>query len=215
MKTKQLMLTVLGLVIVGGGVYFVMMNGASKTEDVKQMSGPTSLQALMALGIPQKCDFTDVSGETQTSGTVYVAGGKARGDFTATSNGQTFNAHSITESETMYSWVDEQGMGVKMAVNKDSTVVAPATNSKQFDDRKELDYHCTVWVPDASKFEVPTNITFTTVNSAGSITPGTSGTGTGSVPPASATGGAKANACTACDSVPEAYRAQCKAAAGC
>lgn len=208
MNTKNIILIVLVLLIVGIGIYF-FMNKSGTSAMPETASGPTSLTALMALGIPQKCDFSDTTNpEAQTSGTVYVSGGKSRGDFTSTAGGQTFHAHSIVESDTMYSWVEENGMGVKIAINKDQQ--KPTGDSKQFDAGKAMDYHCSAWVPDSSKFDVPTNIKFMEM-----AAPSMPSAGSGASAGASASGGAKTNACSACDSVPEAYRAQCKVAAHC
>lgn len=209
MNTKNIILIVLGLLIVGGGTYFFMYKGGASSSTPEQVSGPTSLTALMALGVPQKCDFADTSNaQAQTSGTVYVSGGKSRGDFTSTAGGQTFHAHSIVANDTMYSWVDENGIGVKIAINKDQP--KPASDGKQFDASKMMDYHCSAWIPDPSKFDVPTNIKFMEMTA-----PAMPSAGGGASAGAGASGNVPTNACSACDSVPEAYRAQCKIAAHC
>lgn len=196
MSTKQLWIAIAVLVIIAAGIYMLVTRRGGETDS--QMSGPTSLQALMALGVPQHCEFTDGTGDTQTTGMVYVAGGKTRGDFDTTVNGQVMHAHTIMKDGFVYSWVDEQGMGMKMAIPQGE--VQPGGDNTQFDTQKEMDYDCSAWVPDDSVFETPANITFNEIT-----VPSAAG---GTMP----AGGAAGTCEQACSSVPEAYRAQCLAA---
>lgn len=217
MSTNIIIWIVAAIVVLGGGTYAVthMKSTANTEADTATTTdttanGSLTLKALLASGLPQKCEFTDTTAAAATSGTVYVSGGNARGDFAATASGQTYHAHTIITSDTMYSWVDETKMGMKMAI----TESADASTSSSFDANKALDYHCTPWIPDSSKFTVPTTITFTAVNMGGSGSAGAGTSGSATVN-ANVNASVQASACAQCEMVPEAYRAQCKVAAGC
>jgi hypothetical protein len=212
MNPKTTLLVLLALIVIGAGAFALTRTaqapGGSDTAAVQ--GGSTTLKALLAAGIPQKCDFTDSTDGTETSGTVYVSGGKARSDVKATASGQTFTMHTLVEGDTMHSWIDETKMGMKMM----NTSADTQSSNQSFDASKTLEYRCGAWVPDSSKFTLPTDITFTTFTPPTSVGGGAGVSGSaGAAVQGSA--GAPANACSACDSVPEAYRAQCKEAAGC
>lgn len=182
----KLLLGIVVLAVVGGGAYALSQKQADAPmpEAVEAEPQETTLAALLTLPTPQVCTFTNSTEAAQTAGTVYVAGGKARGDFEATVAGRTYHAHMIAMEETVYSWVDETGIGVKSAVS-----AGESAGDAGFDATKNLSYTCTSWTPDESRFVLPSGITFAD------------------------TAGMNGDACAACEMVPEAYRAQCRAAA--
>ncbi len=118
-----------------------------KTPAPAQTSGPTSLKDLIAANIPQKCTFPE--------GTVYISGGKFRGDFVP-------NSHMISDSKTSYIWTDDQKQGFKMTVDADAKTEAQTEAAKEaVDVNAKLDYKCGAWLPDASMFNTPAGIEFT------------------------------------------------------
>ncbi len=156
-----------------------------------------SLKDLLTSGSPEKCTFEDTESTAKTQGTVYTANGKMRGDFSATAGGQTYAGHMIIADNVMNTWVDGMSTGFKIALTAAQTEEA----SRGLDANKKMDYHCEAWSANSSLFVLPTTVKFTDMSAAvsGSVS-GTTGT---------------TNTCAACNNVPDAYKAQCRASLGC
>jgi hypothetical protein len=167
---NKIVAIVLGLVVLGGIVYFAMANRNStepvstQKEQKNTETTPTSnvqkssLKNLVAQG-NQQCTYQD----GQTSGTVYTSNGKARMDFTSVANGVSMSSHSIIDSDTYYAWVDGQTTGFKISINQ--TAQGSVGSNQNVDVNRTMDYNCSSWSPDNSKFSLPTGITFTDMSS--------------------------------------------------
>lgn len=200
----------LAIIAIAGGVYYISNRDsitAGLVGDRAQMpAGPMSLKELIAGGVSQKCTFADTSAEIPTEGTVYVGGGKVRGDFSATSQGKAMGMHMIADGATMHTWIDGMTSGFKM----DMAASQSGTNTQQsFDSDKKIDYHCESWAVDASRFVLPSDITFQDM--AAMMQGAMPGAGAGTVPQMQAT----AAQCQACDQLPDAQKNTCRAALKC
>lgn len=167
MKNKAVIAVIVILVLgVGGyGAYRIVkhFNRLSAQSQAPTMTAPeatptamTTLKALLALGIAQKCTFDQ--------GTVYMDGGKVRGDFT-TSAGVS---HMISMNNTSYIWMDGQTTGFKTTFNPNATAApstetatsAPATPQGGVDVNQQANYNCGAWTADGSLFVLPKGVTF-------------------------------------------------------
>ncbi len=198
------LIVIVVLLLLGGGAY-VMMNKSKtapaamvpattpsgNTETASQVKG--TLKSLITSAVPQTCSFTNDQG---ASGSVFVSGGKMRGDFSSTSNGKTFSGHMIIDNGYSYLWSDAMQRGMKMALNAVETTTAPAQGG--MDVNQQVSYSCKPWIPDASKFALPANVTFTTFTMPNAAAP------SGVMPTGTSTNGASAPsaACSACDNLP-------------
>jgi len=209
--SKTLLYWVIGAIIVVGGGWYAWSSmgggtsGTTTTQEVAASSAMT-LTSLMSSGVAQKCTFNDTSSTSQSSGTVYVGGGKVRGDFTAVSEGKTVQAHMISDGTTSYTWIDGMSTGFKMAMTAQTGSASSGQSSQGIDANKQLDYQCTQWAPDATEFQLPASVTFTDMSAM--MTGGSAGAAAG------ASTGASAANCAMCDQA-GAGRAQCRAAMGC
>lgn len=199
----------LAIIVLAGGVYYFTSSGQvpGLMGDRAQMpAGPMSLKELIAGGVSQQCTFSDDSSGAQTAGTVYVGGGKVRGDFSATSQGKVMGMHMIADGVTMHTWID--GMTSGFSTSMDAT--QSGTNTQQsFDSDKKIDYRCEPWATDDSKFVLPSGITF---QDMAAMMQGTmQGTGAGTVPQMQAT----TAQCQACDQLPDAQKSACRTALKC
>ncbi|MBI2030107.1 hypothetical protein HYT05_00630 [Candidatus Kaiserbacteria bacterium] len=200
----------LAIVAIAGGVYYIT-NSDSLTAglmgDRAQMpAGPMSLKELIAGGVSQKCTFSDASADMPTEGTVYVGGGKVRGDFSATSQGKVMGMHMIADGATMHTWIDGMTSGFSMSMDATQS----GTNTQQsFDSDKKIDYRCEQWATDDSRFVLPSNVTFQDM--AAMMQGAMQGAGAGTVPQMQAT----AAQCQACDQLPGAQKSACRAALKC
>lgn len=151
---------------VAGGVYYYANPMAPGTSDVvvdsgEEVSGAMTAEELLASGRNLSCTYTFQSGNAESSGVVFVANGKMRGDFETVSDGQTWKSHAIIRDNTSHIWVDGMAEGFKSAFSGAVTTgggnAAPDINSK-------LDYDCAAWMPDESKFTLPAGVTFREVS---------------------------------------------------
>jgi len=214
MSTKVIGIVV-AVVVVAGGAYFFMSKGQSMPEGAtgtpvaNTVSSPMSLKELIAGGESQQCTFSDDASGTQMQGIVYVGGGKVRSDFTSVAQGQTMSTHMIADGADMYTWVDGMTNGFKMSM----AAQKPADNSTQqqgLDSDKKVDYHCSPWSADVSKFVLPTAVTFQDM--AAMMQGAMKGSGAPSVP-SSMQGNAMQ--CKTCDQLPAAQKGACRTALKC
>ncbi|MBV9159820.1 MAG: hypothetical protein JO019_04460 [Candidatus Kaiserbacteria bacterium] len=170
------------------------MNSTSTGATTSNASAPQSLKALLTSQTPQTCTFSS-GAET---GTVFVASGKARGDFSTSVNGKAMSAHMISDGTTVYTWMDGMSTGYKVSIN--ASAAASSSSSQSFNANQTMDYHCSPWSADNAKFQMPAGVTFTDVSAMMKASTGASGS---------------VNACSTCDLAPAAQKAQCRAALGC
>jgi hypothetical protein len=198
MNTKVLY-GILAVIVIAIGA-FVLTNGGGKKSaattatTTASVAQPQTLKDLARSETPQKCEFEDSTNAAKTAGVVYVASGKVRGDFTATTQGKNYSAHMISDGVTAYTWMDGMATGFKVAFSTAST----SEMQQGLDANKNLNYKCSSWTADQTMFQLPTSVKFTDMSAT--LKTGVSGS---------------ANACSACDLAPEPQRAQCRAALKC
>ncbi|HRH24595.1 MAG TPA: hypothetical protein PK109_03340 [Candidatus Paceibacterota bacterium] len=166
MNTNAIIGLIVAIVVVGGGAWFFSqhkagtdLSGTGTTENTVGESGTLSLKELMMMGGSRKCEVTVTTAEAPATGTVYVSGTDVRSDIVtkpAAMNGATISAHMIKSGDYMYSWSDMIPQGVKVKI----TAAESAGAQAGYDANSQVQYSCSPWIPDASKFEVPSTVTF-------------------------------------------------------
>lgn len=206
-----LVIAVLVIAVVGGGAYYASQRVAAPAEGdttattTADASVPTSLRALLGLGQSMSCTFSKIDGVTTSSGVVYIAGGRMRGDFKSEGTpAGTVTSHMVNDGAYSYVWSDAAGQGIKMKFEAAANANAGAAPGVAANWDDSLSYKCSPWGADESLFSPPANVEFLDAAALGGM--GVS---------AAAGAGAGAGQCASCDSVPEAARAQCRAALGC
>ncbi len=187
------------------GGWYAMGRKPSQPPQTTEQATPTlgkqsgSLRRLLAGGIAQKCTFSSEA----TQGTVYMSGGKMRGDMQTAADDKTIMSHMIVDGTTTYIWMDDQTAGYK--VSWENTTPAPTGEARpDFDPDRDVDYDCGVWVADSSQFALPTNVTFSDMSKI--ISP------SGMMP--KTTPGSESQ-CDACNNLTGTSKTQCLAALGC
>jgi hypothetical protein len=224
---KGLLIGIIVVLVIGGiGAFLVMGQKSSNTENTQTQDqnsatmqadtdsgmmaeGPKSLRDLMGVTSNQTCTFTDADG--QNSGTVYSANGKMRGDFSGTAGSTTTVSHMISDASTIYVWMDGSAQGFKGDIEALSKFSADSSGSgsKSVDPDKKVDYSCSAWTADESKFALP-GIEFVDFSSMMMVPSG--------VPSANSGDGMmdmKATQCAACNNLPADAAAQCRQALSC
>lgn len=191
---KTYIVAAIGLVVVAAGAYmaFGKADSVPAGEDMAASSTPSTLRELAASRVSQKCDFTSAN---ETIGTVYVADGRVRSDFTSTAAGKPIVGHALVLDNTAYAWMDGMSQGFKNSF--DATTTA---NSQGVNPDERVSYSCEPWVADAGLFSVPADIQFMSVTDI----------------QVKAGAGAMGASCGQCAQIPDATaKAQCLAALHC
>ncbi len=159
---------IVAVIVIGGGVY-MGMQGSSKSpvlDTPKTLSTEGTIQGsmgdLVALGVSLKCSFTHTTDLSSSSGDVYVADGKVRGNFKVTSTplgNQSFDAYMIADGKESYVWSSFMPQGYKTIITEPN---GGESNAGQdgLDYNQTLDYTCTPWEKDVSFFVPPADVTF-------------------------------------------------------
>lgn len=175
LKQKQLIIgiVIILLLLLGAGGYFLFgknlgapaqnqtINSNDTSTKAQDNSAISTLIDLVASGKTTQCTFDVQTDSGSTTGTIYIAGEKMRGDIeTITEDGKTSQMYMIRDNDMYYMWGGELPNGIKMTFNVDE--LKTSTQANQYVDlNAKTDYRCNDWVTDTSKFTPPSNIKFT------------------------------------------------------
>ena len=163
------LLVLVSFALTGCGAKTSTTSGTQTNESTQEQSVKGSFLDIIKLGKSVKCTYSSSNDSGVTSGETYVSGTKSRTDFILTlKDGTTNDSHSITDGEWIYIWTStgEQGSKMKIADMQKSAASSSApgstpTTTENKDLTQPMDYKCSPWLPDNSKFTPPSNITFT------------------------------------------------------
>lgn len=172
MNTNALLGAIAGIVIIGGGAWYLSQSPAPSADNAQQQgaanTGSATFADIVAQGGSRSCSVVLDNPAAPATGVVYVSGTDIRADFTAKpimGGGMEISAHMIQTGGYVYSWTDMIAQGVKVAAASG----AGAAASQGFDMNAQVSYDCSPWTPDASKFAVPESVTFMEVNAQGQV----------------------------------------------
>lgn len=184
-----LVIAIIAVLAVGGGAYVVTKNKAAKNAEVEgnletqansqadinanenanlginaniNAKAKGSLRSLLGLAQNTECTFSSTNASTTSSGTVYITSdGDMRGEFQMKTGTQaTVTSNMLVKGDISYVWSGTQG--VKMSVSEIKANSGTQAQTNQFVDLMDTDvnYDCSAWVRDDSKFVVPTSVNF-------------------------------------------------------
>jgi hypothetical protein len=211
MQNKKWILVAVAAIILIIAGYFLIQGGGLNFATM----GNTSLRTLLASGQSQKCSFNNA----QSSGTIYVGGGKMRGDFTSKVGEATAQSHMVIANNIVYVWIDGQPVGYRMAFN--DMKPGSGNGSQGVDADAKVATDCTSWQATESSFELPADVSFADLSAAGAAQQNSNADAS-----TNSSGGAGANTeagmsyyeqqCAACNAIPDAEaKAQCIASFDC
>jgi hypothetical protein len=208
-KTVVLVVIILVILLFGlGGFYFwsrssspaVPQNAVTAPVVAPPVSLPTpattlqgTLRTLLGQTQPVTCTYSTQTGGAAVNGTVYVSGGKMRGDFTSTSTQANITGHVIVDSGYSYIWMDAAAQGFKFPVNASPQPAASGASSQPggVDLNQAISYTCQNWTAEAALFTLPAGVTFSSLKLP-SI----------SSQPSASAGAQPSSQCAACDNLP-------------
>ncbi len=180
-----LIIAILAVLAIGGGAYVMTKNkkapavdntntqanakadqnanenanlGVNANENAKK----GSLRSFLGLGQNMKCTYSSTTKDgVSASGTFYIgANGDMRGDFETKVGAQAPIVNNmIVKGGISYVWSGTQGAKMSVpAADTKATVPEASKGMEQLD--AQMDYNCTPWVLDASKFTPPAGVNF-------------------------------------------------------
>lgn len=184
-----LILAIIAVLAIGGGAYMVTKNKKASVEDnpntqananadqnanenanlgvnANENAKKGSLRSFLGLGQNMKCTYSSTTKDgTSSSGTFYIgANGDMRGDFETKVGTQAPVVNNmIVKSGVSYVWSGNQGAKMDVpAVDTNATVPEASKGVEQLD--AQMDYNCSPWTLDVSKFTPPTGVNFMDLN---------------------------------------------------
>jgi hypothetical protein len=176
------MIKTIGIIVLigalGTGAYFVFKPEASVAPEIEIKSEVSDTGTEAAAGkkmafaefIKQGgsyvCTVNQEVNNTTANGTVYISGTNLRGEFKTSYNGTNMNISTIVRDEYAYTWTSMMpSMGFKSKVVAPTGANTSAGTSGSYSWNAEAigDYSCDPWTIDASKFVLPSGVTFSEV----------------------------------------------------
>lgn len=172
---SKLIIGIILVVAVGGGYYLYSSPKNVSTDSVNQQAPvvpdakvPTGKKMAFSEFMKQngsyQCTVTQNVNNTSVNGTVFINDGKIRGEFSTSYNGTNMNISTIARDGYSYTWTSmmpTMGFKAKIVENATGDANASASGSYSWNAEHIGDYNCEAWSPDASKFSLPTSVTFT------------------------------------------------------
>jgi hypothetical protein len=161
---------ILLLILGAGGFLFMKYSKAPampQTQSTNTQTGkPTSnnstsdsILSLLSGGKNVNCSITYP--DSKGTGSIFVSDKKFAGDFTTKdSSGKETTGHMISDGTFMYVWSAAMTTGIKVNLENAKNMAQNSAVSKSFDVNQKVGLNCSPWLPDNSKFTVPTNVKF-------------------------------------------------------
>jgi hypothetical protein len=181
-RNALIAITIGAIIILGAIAAFLYSQTRPSTDELdsskmaKEAEAPDEGMSLATVadiftrGENQMCTFEAGGDEGVTTGTVYVSGDSARGEFTTTiSNDESYETYMIRNDDTFYMWGDSFPTGMKMVMSVDEWAnqiiddTEESSVNSAIDPNAEVDFKCSSWTVDRSLFEAPTDVKFMTI----------------------------------------------------
>ncbi len=135
-------------------------NDSDITQESENIKG--SVFDITKLGKNVRCTFEYEDENGKSRGETFVSKNKSMSLYTMKpSEGEDINSYVLTDGEWAYMWSSASNQGTKINIadiEKEQEEGDPDENYEKY--KNPVDYKCSVWIPDESKFKVPENITF-------------------------------------------------------
>ncbi len=121
--------------------------------------GNNSIPYLLGLKEPFICTIETTNLSVRRSGTMYVADGKMRVDFSGYANGLFTKTSMIDDGKYLYVWADGASTGLKLLAASSASGSAIASHGG-IDLATPFTFACASWATDARVFAPPTSVSF-------------------------------------------------------
>ncbi len=178
---KTAIISITGIVLVVAGIAIwqivkkpavtVVSNTEPSTTSVSTATTPSptsgkkiAFSEFVKKGGSYECTVDQYIGgnySVKTEGKVFLSNGNIRGDYSVKAQGMDIKGSVIVRDGYAYTWSSMMSQGYKVAVKDTAgTVNTGSAGAYSWNADQIGDYNCIEWKADASKFVVPTSITF-------------------------------------------------------
>jgi len=169
MKKVWIVVAIVVILLIAGFAYMQMGKSTAKpTEKPTTVEKPKTtqenvvtgtLKSLLSGGKTESCTITYPNNEG--TGTVYVDGRRFSGEFTIKdTSGKEITGHSVSDGTYVYVWSSGNLTGIRMTLAAVNSQSSTAQKQGNLDFNRQVALKCAAWMPDGSKFTVPSNIQF-------------------------------------------------------
>ena len=168
MTSIQKSIIAVGAIIIvislGFFVYLERAHAPEKSLEAFDTTSQKNLRSLLGSGESQKCSFTQKSGIEDMKGTVYIAGGRMRGDFSShMGSTEVVGTHMITDGHEHRIWTDKDLFGVVIkaeSMPQPGNALEPKSQASPLNLDAAANLSCEKWQTNETVFQPPTNIVF-------------------------------------------------------
>ena len=172
---------IVGLILVGGAGWYFMSRGsevpASSTtpaaeettsDDASVSESTETMSALIGRGQNLECDWRmpiEAADNPFNTGKLWTTGNMGRSQISGTIAGGAMEGNAIFKDSEVYTWMafGGQKVGFRMSESDlaDASAGMTAEQRQQAEQiSREMIFNCRPWTPDASLFEIPSDVTF-------------------------------------------------------
>jgi len=130
-----------------------------------------SLRDLIAKNIPQKCTWSSIQEESESTGTMIISGNKFKQEITVKEDDTDLVVNSISDGTYIYTWQEKDGkvspdMAIKMKLDtfenpdKDTASNDNPTLAGTVDLDQQYQYNCSPTIVSESDFQPPKDVKF-------------------------------------------------------
>lgn len=175
---KTIIWVIIGAVVIFGGYSLINSdrNDDLKENQVMETGGSDNEESAMVRegkkmafsqflkeGGSYKCTVNQSIGGIQTNGTTYINDGMIRGEYSTEMQDVNIDSTMIVRDGFTYTWSSAMPLfGFKAKVIENAPIDTSASFSAKYSFNAEQigDYDCQPWTVDASKFVIPSSVTF-------------------------------------------------------
>ena len=165
MNTTTLTWIVAGVLILGGGYWYVSHKGADTAGPSMQKQESADIEtsditSIFKKGGSYECTISMNTAQASSKGTVYISGTEVRGDFESAVGGQTVLSSMIQTGGYVYTWTNLYPQGFKFKSEVDANPFSTVGNAGM-KMPEGGSYKCRPSTVDPAKFVPPTSVKFT------------------------------------------------------
>jgi hypothetical protein len=135
---------------------------SEQTQNTRESGKKTAFSEFLKQGGSYRCTVNQSVNGTDTEGIVYVNGNMIRGEYNTKVQGMSIDSTMIVRDGYTYNWTSmapNMGFKAKVAVSGGNSSTG-TSGTYSFNSEEIGDYNCETWTVDASKFVLPSGVSF-------------------------------------------------------
>lgn len=168
--SKTIVSVLVVIVLIAGGYLLVVKKNhvvknevkSEVTESEKTDGKKMAFSEFVKQGGSYKCEVKQAFSDMENSGTVYIAEGNIRGEYTTIAEGRTIDTSFMLKDGYSYTWSSTlANIGFKTKINTQASGAgAESSGTYSWNASQIGDYNCQPWTADEKTFETPAGMSF-------------------------------------------------------